>query len=128
MKPVMKIMLMAVSAAVLGAGAITLSATHTNEAQAQTQSTKALIDAAKTAGKIGETAAGYLDAVNGQSLDAATAAAMREVNIGRKSVYTRLARDQGVKTEVVAALTGEKQVEKAASGEYVLTAEGWKQK
>jgi len=128
MKLISKITMLALSAALLGAGAITFNAMDLNTAEAQAQSAKAIVDAAKAAGKVGETAAGYLDAVNGQSLDAATAAAMREVNIGRKSVYTQLARDQGVKPEVVAALTGEKQIAKANRGEYVLTAQGWTRK
>ena len=128
MKLISKITMLALSAALLGAGAITFNAMALNTAEAQAQSATAIVDAAKAAGKVGETAAGYLDAVNGQSLDAATAAAMREVNIGRKSVYTQLARDQGVKPEVVAALTGEKQIAKANRGEYVLTAQGWTRK
>jgi uncharacterized protein YdbL (DUF1318 family) len=128
MKFVLKIAMIGLSAAILGAGALSLTPHSANTAYAQAQSAKTIVDAAKSAGKVGETAAGYLEAVNGQSLDAATAAAMREVNIGRKAVYTRLARDQGVKTEVVAALTGEKQIEKAARGEFVLKASGWQKK
>lgn len=128
MKLISKITMLALSAAVLGAGAVTFNATGINTAEAQAQSAKSIVDSAKSMGKIGETAAGYLEAVNGQSLDAATAAAMREVNIGRKSVYTQLARDQGVKPEVVAALTGEKQIAKASSGEYVMTKNGWARK
>jgi uncharacterized protein YdbL (DUF1318 family) len=128
MKTLSKIIIVAVSAGFLGAGALVLNSQGLNVAQAQTQSAKALVDRAIAEGKVGETAAGYLAAVNGQALDRATEAAMNEVNIGRKSVYTRLARDQGVKPEVVAALTGEKQIANAARGEYVMTATGWKKK
>lgn len=128
MKTISKIIMVAVSAAFLGAGALVLNTQGLNVAQAQTQSAKALVDRAIADGKIGETAAGYLAAVNGQTLDRATEAAMNEVNIGRKSLYTRLARDQGVKPEVVAALTGEKQIAKAAPGEYVMTSSGWTRK
>lgn len=124
MKTVSKIIALTLSAAFLSAGAITLNALDMNTALAQSASAKAMVDSAKTAGKIGETAAGYLDAVNGQSLDAATSAAMKEINIARKSLYTRLANEQNVKTEVVAALTGEKQVAKAGAGEYVLKSPG----
>lgn len=129
MKTVSKIIALTVTGALLGAGAITLNTQGLNAAQAQSASAKATVDSAKAAGKIGETAAGYLDAVNNQSLDAATKAAMKEINIARKALYTRLANEQNVKTEVVAALTGEKQVAKAGGGEYVLKSSGsWVQK
>ncbi len=129
MKIVSKIIALTVAGAILGAGAGALNIQGLNTAQAQSASAKATVDRAKSAGKIGETAAGYLDAVNNQSLDAATKAAMKEINIARKSLYTRLANDQNVKTEVVAALTGEKQVAKASAGEYVLMSSGsWVQK
>ncbi len=128
MKLILKIAMVGLSAAILGAGALTLSTQTATTAYAQALPAKTLVDKAIAEGKVGETVAGYLEAVNNQSLDAATAAAMREVNIGRKAVYTRLARDQGVKTEIVAALTGEKQVAKASRGEYVLTAQGWQKK
>ena len=56
-----------------------------------------------------------------------------EARVNAKSivdaVYTRLARDQNVRSEVVARLTGEKQIEKAAKGEYVLDGTGqWTRK
>lgn len=129
MKPISKIIALTVTGVLLGAGSIALNTQGLNSAYAQSASAKATVDSAKSAGKIGETAAGYLDAVNNQSLDAATKAAMKEINIARKALYTRLANEQNVKTEVVAALTGEKQVAKAGSGEYVLKSSGnWVQK
>jgi uncharacterized protein YdbL (DUF1318 family) len=129
MRTVSKIIAFAVTGVLLGTGSIALNALELNSAQAQSQSAKSIVDSAKSAGKIGETAAGYLDAVNGQSLDAATKAAMNEINIARKSLYTRLANEQNVKTEVVATLTGEKQIAKARPGEYVLKSTGtWSQK
>lgn len=128
MQIISKVIMIALSAALLGTGALVLNTQGLNVAQAQTLSAKAIVDRAIAEGKVGETAGGYLAAVNSQALDRATDAAMREVNIGRKSAYTRLARDQGVKPEVVAALTGEKQISKARRGEYVMTATGWRQK
>ena len=91
-------------------------------AQAQS-SAKAVVDQAKSAGVVGETASGYL-ALTSSSADPAIVNAMNEINIGRKSVYTRIARDQGVSVEVVAALTGEKQLAKAKRGSKVMTNEG----
>lgn len=129
MKTISKIIALTLTGVLLGAGAIAMNTQGLNTAQAQSASAKATVDSAKAAGKIGETAAGYLDAVNNQSLDAATQAAMKEINIARKALYTRLANEQNVKTEVVAALTGEKQVAKARTGEYVLMSSGnWVQK
>ena len=101
MKTVSKIVALTVTGALLGAGAIALNTQGLNSAQAQSASAKATVDGAKAAGKIGETAAGYLDAVNNQSLDAATSAAMKEINIARKALYTRLANEQNVKTEEI---------------------------
>ena len=128
MKITSKIIALSLATLSLGAGSMTLNVLDLNTVHAQSLSAKSIVDAAIRDGKIGETTAGYLAAVNGQALDAATAAAMREVNIGRKAVYTRLARDQGVKTETIAALTGEKQIASAARGTYVLTATGWQRK
>ena len=115
----------AISAVALIAGgtfaASTFSAT---DATAQAQSSKSIINAAKAKGVIGETAAGYLAETGSGSVSAAERAAMNEVNIGRKSVYTRLARDQNVQVEVVAAITGEKQLSKASRGEKIMSASG----
>lgn len=120
----MKTILLSVMAAPLFVGgaifAVSLAAPSVAEAQS---SAKAIVDKAIQSGVIGETAAGYL-ALTGNSADTATVNAMNEINIGRKSVYTKTARAQGVSVEVVAALTGEKQLSKAPRGSKVLTSEG----
>jgi uncharacterized protein len=85
-------------------------------AQAQDAAASA-VDTAKAAGRIGEQADGYLGAV--VSLSPAEQAAMDEINIKRKTVYTKLARDKGVSIEDVAALTAEKLVEKAPRGHMI---------
>jgi len=115
----------AISAVALVAGGSLAVATFSGtEASAQAQSSKSIINAAKTKGVIGETAAGYLAETGSGSVSAAERAAMNEVNIGRKSVYTRLARNQNVQIEVVAAITGEKQLAKAKRGEKIMNAAG----
>lgn len=115
----------AISAIALIAGGTLVASTFgATDATAQAQSSKAIINAAKAKGVIGETAAGYLAETGSGSVSAAERAAMNEVNIGRKSVYTRLARDQNVQIEVVAAITGEKQLSKAKPGEKVMNASG----
>lgn len=111
---------------VLSVGAVAGNLSGTSVAQAQSNA-KNVVDAAKTRGEIGERIDGYLGVVGDPS--PAVRAAMDEINIGRKAVYTRLAREQNVRIEVVARLTGEKQVEKAAKGEYVMGDDGrWTQK
>ena len=94
------------------------------EAVAQSRSSaKAIVDKAILDGVVGETAAGYLALVTG-SADPDVRKAMNEINIGRKSLYTSKAREEGVPVEQVAALFGEKQLAAAKSGEKVLTPQG----
>jgi len=110
--------------ALLAGGSMAIATLNGTDAAAQAQSAKSIITAAKSKGVIGETATGYLAETGSGSTSAAERAAMNEVNIGRKSVYTRLARDQNVQIEVVAAITGEKQIAKAKRGEKVMTKSG----
>lgn len=114
--------------ALLGTGVITVTTLGVSEpAIAQTQSAKAIVDAAKARGTIGETPAGYLAIVGGET--AAERNAMNEINIGRKAVYTRKARAENLQVEVVAAIFGEKQILKAAPGHKVMSANGsWQTK
>ena len=120
----------AVSAvALLAGGTFAASTFGASDATAQAQSAKSIVESAKAKGVIGETAAGYLAETGSGSVSAAERAAMNEVNIGRKSVYTRLARNQNVQVDVVAAITGEKQIAKAKRGEKVMDASGnWRTK
>ena len=101
----------------LATGAVVLNSTGDSVAEAR-QSAKATVDAAKARGEVGERIDGLLGVVSGASAD--VEAAVREINIGRKALYTRLAREQGVEPAVVARLTGEKQIANAASGTFVM--------
>lgn len=65
-------------------------------------SARAIVDAAKTRGEIGEQGDGYLGFV-GQQRDPQVAAAMAEINAGRRSVY----QDTAAKTGVTPAAAGE---------------------
>ena len=95
--------------ALLAGGVVTVTTLGASEpAYAQTQSAKSVVDAAKARGTIGETPAGYLAVVGGET--AAERNAMNEINIGRKALYTRKARDENLQVEVVAAIFGEKQI------------------
>ncbi len=114
--------------AVIGGGFFALTTLGVSEpAMAQTVSAKSVVDAAKARGTIGETPAGYLAVVGGET--AAERNAMNEINIGRKALYTRKARDENLQIEVVAAVFGEKQIAKARPGQKIMTARGtWQTK
>jgi len=97
-------------------------------ALAQTADAKRIVDEAKTANLIGETISGYLAAVNSAEVPRDVLNAMNEINIRRKNLYTKLAREQNVQIEVVAALTGEKVIANANRGEMVMNKDGiWTQ-
>ncbi len=92
-------------------------------ALAQTSSAKTIVDKAKADRLIGERIDGYLGAVN-EGVPVDVQSAMNEINIRRKSVYTRLARSQSVSVEVVAKLSGEKLTAKARSGQMIMLQTG----
>ncbi|WP_409433187.1 YdbL family protein [Litorimonas sp. RW-G-Af-16] len=115
--------------ALLGGGAIAMNVTGGNVAVAQAQSAKAIVDAAIQRGEVGERVDGYLAVVDGKNPSAAVRAAVQEINIGRKSVYTQRANARNVKTEELSTLIGEQQIQKLPPGAYYLDASGvWKRK
>ncbi len=107
----------------MGISTAVISTVAAEPAYAQSTSAKAIVDQAISDGIVGETAAGYLALAEG-SASPEIVNAMNEVNGGRKTVYTRLAREQNVQIAVIAALTGEKQLAKAKPGEKIMTKEG----
>lgn len=68
-------------------------------AMSQSASAKALVDAAKTAGQIGEQADGFLGFVTAPA-DPALKAAVAEINAGRRRVYEETAQRNGVTAQV----------------------------
>ena len=114
--------------ALIGGAVITTTAIGiSTPAAAQSQSAKSVVDAAKARGTIGETPAGYLAVVSGET--AAERNAMNEINIRRKALYTRKARQENLQVEVIAAVFGEKQILKATPGQKVVNASGgWETK
>lgn len=93
------------------------------DAVAQASASKQIVDAAKANLQVGETIDGYL-AIIDEGVSADIRAAVNEINIRRKSVYTQLARDKGTSPENVAAVSGEKLVAKAKAGEKVKLSDG----
>lgn len=108
------------AAVLLTGGAVLASLAHVPSAEAQGQQ----IEAAKAAGIIGERIDGYLGIVEDGAVDASLRRRVNEINAKRRAAYDELADDSEATAAQVARLTGEKLVERAASGEYVLTDEG----
>jgi uncharacterized protein YdbL (DUF1318 family) len=109
--------------AVLVAGAV--SAVQIMDAPIATAqaSAKSVVDAAKANGEVGEQADGYLGLVSG-NVSSGVRAAVNEINIRRKSVYTDLARQQSVSVEAVSQLMAEKLIAKSPSGTMVKDGNG----
>lgn len=122
MKLTFKIII-AVFAGVVILGGIALSPALSAPAFAQTSSAKSIVDNAKSQRLVGERIDGYLGLVTG-FVSPDIQSAVNEINIRRKSAYTKLARDQGVEIGVIARLTGEKLVAKALSGHKTMGADG----
>ncbi len=100
-----------------------------NVAHAQSSS-KAIVDAAKAKGIVGEQIDGYLGIVDGQTASADVQAAVRDINIKRKKVFTSTAdKDPTASVQDVANLTGEKLVNKVPGGQWYRDSRGsWKQR
>jgi len=79
----------------------------------------AIVEQAKDRCLIGEQADGYLGFVPGASISSALRREVRDINQQRKSAYVRIARANGVSTDVTAALTAEKLINQATSGQCV---------
>jgi uncharacterized protein YdbL (DUF1318 family) len=86
-------------------------------ALAQTASAKATVDAAKAAGTVGEQGDGLLGFVNG-SADAATTAAVNEINMGRRKLYASTAAKAGVTPEAAGEAAAQALVPKIPAGQY----------
>lgn len=89
---------------------------------------KATVDAAKAAGTVGEQGDGLLGLVKG-SADAATTAAVSEINNGRRKLYASTAAKAGVTPEAAGEAAAQALVPKIPSGQYYKTLGGsWQKK
>jgi len=77
---------------------------------------KVTVDAAKSAGKVGEQADGYLGIVAGA--DGTITAAVNEINAGRREVYTQTATKSGVSPDAAGQATGAQLIAKVPAGQY----------
>lgn len=104
--------------------AVAVSAVVTVPAVADVAASKALVDAAKAKGTVGERNNGYLGFVSGSG-DAATKAAVDEINAGRSSVYGQAAAKNGVSPEAAGISAFANVIQpKLKSGEYYQDAGG----
>jgi uncharacterized protein YdbL (DUF1318 family) len=86
------------------------------------------LDDAKKAGSVGERPDGYLGVVSGTA-GAEVKALVEQINAKRREEYRAIAKKRGISVEAVAALGGEKWIEKTPPGQYVMTSSGkWIQK
>jgi len=86
------------------------------------------LDDAKRNGQLGEQADGYVGVVK-SGAPAGLRALADKVNQGRRSAYAKIAKENGIPVEAVAARAGEKLVRRAPAGEYVKDSTGgWKRK
>ncbi len=84
---------------------------------ADAASDKSAVDAAKAAGTVGEQADGYLGFVSG-SADAATTAAVNNVNAGRADVYASAAAKTGVTRDAAGQATGTQLISRLPAGQF----------
>ena len=103
--------------------------TPVRPALAQSSSSKALVEAAKTAGTVGERADGYLGFVAPQD-DPGLTAAVAEINTARARLYAETARRHGVSPEVAGVAAAKALFEtKLRPGDYYRDATGvWRRK
>lgn len=86
------------------------------------------LEEAKAQGLVGERVDGFVGAVVADPpTDVATL--VEQINAERRQKYTQIAAERDVPIDAVAQIVGERQVERAAAGEYVAGADGrWRQK
>jgi uncharacterized protein YdbL (DUF1318 family) len=87
-------------------------------APALAQSDPAL-NQAKATGIVGEMYTGYLGIADEARATPDMRRRIQEVNSKRLQIYTQKSRDTGESVEIIAALTAEKQIARAGSGEAV---------
>ena len=86
------------------------------------------LDSAKAAGQVGERADGYLGLVSA-SAPPAVGQLVADVNAKRKVKYAEVAKQNGTAVDAVAALMGEKLIDRTPPGQYVMGADGrWAKK
>ena len=84
------------------------------------------LQSAKAQGLVGETASGYLAAVQGAT--PAVDALVAEINNKRKTHYQNIASSNNTPLATVEQLAGQKAMEKTPAGQYINSGSGWQKK
>jgi uncharacterized protein YdbL (DUF1318 family) len=106
----------AVSLAIAGGASLTV-ALPSVPATAQTAAQKAVVDAAKAAGQVGEQGDGYLGFVT-PSTDPMLAAAVAAINAGRMQVYRETAMKTNVSEQAAGEATAQQLFARLPPGQY----------
>ena len=86
------------------------------------------LDQAKAAGQVGERIDGYVGVVDANA-PGDVRAMVDQVNAERRAKYAEIAAERGTSVQAVAQIAGQKLIERAPRGEYVMGADGrWRQK
>jgi uncharacterized protein YdbL (DUF1318 family) len=86
------------------------------------------LDQAKAAGEVGEKIDGFLGVVDANA-SADVRAMVDRINAERQAKYAAIAKKQGTPTDAVAKIAGQKLIERAPAGQYVLGPDGqWRKK
>jgi uncharacterized protein YdbL (DUF1318 family) len=83
------------------------------------------LDAAKSAGLVGETNAGYIAAIKPST---EVNALVASINSQRKAQYQKIATKNGISLEAVEVRAGQKAIERTSPGEFINTGSGWQKK
>ena len=127
-----KILTLLTSAAVLTLGAVAapviMPSFGVPTASAQSSSSKAIVDAAKASGVVGEQSDGYLGLVT-ETTSAEIRAAVNDINIQRKTHYVNMAREKGESVDNVTKAFAIKIIERTPSGQKARGVDGrWGEK
>jgi uncharacterized protein len=86
------------------------------------------LDEAKAEGQVGERIDGYVGVVDANA-SGEVRALVDQVNAERQEKYAQIAAERGTSVQAVAQIAGQKLIERAPGGQYVLGANGqWRQK
>jgi uncharacterized protein YdbL (DUF1318 family) len=103
-----------------------LAAPTKEELRKQFESRYPQIMQAKAEGDLGETSAGFIEAV--KSAQGATAKLIESENADRRALYDLIAKEEGVSFEIVARRAAQRNFQKAKRGEYLKDNGTWRQK
>lgn len=84
------------------------------------------LQSAKSQGLVGESANGYLEAVEGPSAE--VKALITDINEQRKQKYLEIAARNNISLKDVEQLAGKKAIEKSEAGSYIKDGGAWKKK